>query len=134
MGKKKLLYINNFEAPYRVPFFNLLGEKFDLTLVLTQRPEDRKDRNAKWFAHTERNYKVVYLNTTKIAGVRIAFDIRKMLMDYELIFMDMYGNPTNMYAIFCMNRMKKKFLLSVDGMLPRKHENPLVYMVKKYCL
>ena len=55
-------------------------------------------------------------------------------MDYELIFMDMYGNPTNMYAIFCMNRMKKKFLLSVDGMLPRKHENPLVYMVKKYCL
>lgn len=44
MGKKKLLYINNFEAPYRVPFFNLLGEKFDLTLVLTQRPEDRKDR------------------------------------------------------------------------------------------
>ena len=134
MGKKKLLYINNFEAPYRVPFFNLLGEKFDLTLVLTQRPEDGKDRNAKWFAHTERNYKVVYLNTTKIAGVRIAFDIRKMLMDYELIFMDMYGNPTNMYAIFCMNRMKKKFLLSVDGMLPRKHENPLVYMVKKYCL
>ena len=48
-----------------MPFFNLLGEKFDLTLVLTQRPEDRKDRNAKWFAHTERNYKVVYLNTTK---------------------------------------------------------------------
>ena len=62
MGKKKLLYINNFEAPYRVPFFNLLGEKFDLTLVLTQRPEDRKDRNAKWFAHTERNSKLLLIS------------------------------------------------------------------------
>ena len=131
--KKKLLYINNFEAPYRVPFFNLLGEYYDMTMAFSQKPSDRTERNLKWFKEPERTYKVLYLNTIKIGNIKIAFSIRKLLKDYDLIFMDMYGNPTNMYAIYCMQRMKIPFFMSVDGMLPKK-ESFFTHRIKSYFL
>mgnify|MGYP004630692091 FL=1 len=132
--KKKLLYISNFEAPYRVPFFNLLGDYYDMTLALSQNPEDRKERNKAWFQNEKRTYRVVYLKTTKLFGVKVGFGIKKMLGNYDLVFMDMYSNPTNMYAIWCMNRMGKQFVMSVDGMLPRDHQNLLVHKMKSYFL
>ena len=132
--KKKLLYINNFEAPYRVPFFNILGQHYDMTLALSQHPEDRKERNAAWFQEVERAYKVIYLKTTNILGKPVGFRIKKMLNDFDIVFMDMYANPTNMYAIWCLNRMGKKFVMSVDGMLPRENQNPFIRYMKSYFL
>ncbi len=132
--KKKLLYINNFEAPYRVPFFNLLGEEYDMTLALSQRSEERTERNANWFSEHERNYRIVYLNTKNIFGKKIGFEIKHMLGEYDLVFMDMYANPTNMYAIYRLNRMRKPFAMSVDGMLPSENQNPLIHFMKVYFL
>lgn len=132
--KKKLLYINNFEAPYRVPFFNLLGEVYDMTLALSQKPEERKERNVKWFVDHERTYQVVYLSSTCFLGKKIAFEIKDMLNQYDLVFMDMYANPTNMYAIWCLNHMHKPFFLSVDGMLPHVRESKLLFFVKRFLL
>ena len=134
MKKKKLLYINNFEAPYRVPFFNFLGEKYDMTLVLSQKPEERKERHAEWFVEHKRNYQVVYLHTKDFLGKKVGFEIKQFLDKYDIVFMDMYANPTNIYAIWCLNRIKKRFIMSVDGMLPRQNESLLYYKIKKYLL
>ncbi len=132
--KKKLLYINNFEAPYRVPFFNYLGQNYDMTIAFSQRPEERKERNLKWFQPLERNYKSLYLDTVQLGNIKIAFSVKKILKDYDIIFMDMYGNPTNMYAIYCLNRMKKPFVMSVDGILPKQNEKFLAKAIKRYFL
>lgn len=132
--KKKLLYINNFEAPYRVPFFNYLGEKYDLTLLLSEKPSDRKERNKKWFVDHNRNYNLIYLDVKNILGIKISFDVKKYLCDYDIVFFDMYSNPTNIYAMYCLNKMQKKYVLSVDGMLAKSKELYLLRQFKKYLL
>ena len=131
---KKILYINNFEAPYRVPFFNLLGEHYDLTLAFSETNEEQLGRDKKWFVNPERKYKVINLKCKKIFGKKICFDVKKMLGDYDLVFMDLYGSPTNMYAIHCLRKTKTPFVLSVDGMLHRENERTILKKIKKYLL
>lgn len=134
---KKILCIDNFEPPYRVPFFNILGAHYDVTLALSERKNEQKGRNEKWFVEQDRNYKLIQLPGKKIFGKKICFSVRELIRDdsYDLYFMDMYGNLTNMLAILLINMKKKnkKFILSVDGMLERK-ENKLVKMLKSYLL
>lgn len=131
--KLKLLYINNFEAPYRVPFFNMLAEHFDMTLALSQNDTDRKERNPKWFASHERKYRIVYLkkNCFKLP---ICFEIRKYIKEYDLVFMDMYGNPTNSFAVAYLKLKKIPFVMSVDGLFLRSEESHLKYLIKKFFL
>ena len=131
---KKVLYINNFEAPYRVPFYNLLGEHYDLTIAFSETQDEQKGRDKKWFSNEKRNYKIIQLNGKNIFGKRVCFDVKKMLKDYDLVFMDMYGSPTNIYAMHCLKRSGVPFVLSVDGMLDRSNEKALSVMLKRFCL
>lgn len=132
---KRIIYINNFEAPYRVPFFNLLAEKYDLTLALTDRVTDDKSRNKKWEYCGERKYKIKKLRCLNILNSRLSIDVIKELNNYDMVFMDMYGTPTNLLAIFWMTYIKKKkFLLSIDGMHEHENESKISVLIKKIIL
>lgn len=131
---KKLLYLNNFEPPYRVPFFNLLGERYDMTLALSETTTDRTERNMAWFTEHERSYQVKQLSCRSILGRPVATQVKEMLGDYDLVFMDMYGNWTNMYAIWRMALSGRKFMLSVDGLLPHDRENLFSRSIKHFLL
>lgn len=132
--KKSLLYINNFEAPYRVPFFEMLNQEYNMTLALSQHPKDRKERNPAWFQQGSRTYDTVYLKTVNVMGAQVGFQIRDMLPKYDIVFMDMYANPTNMYAIYCLNKAKRRFVMSVDGMLAKEKQPFPIRFLKKYFL
>lgn len=128
---KKILYINNFEAPYRVPFYNLLADKFDLTLAVTNYATDDKVRNKNWAYSGKRKYNIKYLRCIKIFGKKISFNILKMIKDYDMVFMDMYGNFTNLLVIFMMKYVKRqKFIISVDGMLINENESKISIWLK----
>ncbi len=132
---KRILYINNFEAPYRVPFYNLIAEKFDLTVAFSDATSDQSERNQKWFYNGDRKYKVIQLNCKKVFGKRLGFEVLKYMKDYDLIFMDMYSNPTNLLAnLYLKFTRKKKLVLSIDGMLKHPNESWFIRAFKRWIL
>ena len=132
---KKILYLNNFEAPYRVPFYNGLAEKYDLTLALTNKILDDKTRDKAWDYSGDRKYAIKKLKTVGFSKYKISFEVLKMLDNYDLIFMDMYGTLTNTLVCFWLKYIKKrKFLLSVDGILNIENENIISIFIKRIIL
>ena len=126
---KKLLYINNFEAPYRVPFYNGLGSYFDMILLLSRPPERVMERNKKWFYTGDRKYKLEYSN-----GVFQLIKLIRYINKSDIIFLDMYGTLFHVFAIIYMKVFGIPFILSVDGMLPKKNEFCLKRIFKKYLI
>ena len=61
MKYMKVLYISNYPSPYRVDFFNLLGQKVDLTVSFTERPEEQRHRAKAWFHTNYDHFKAVFL-------------------------------------------------------------------------
>ena len=53
MSKMKVLYMTNYPAPYRVDFFNKLGEECDLTVTFEESSTMQKHRDASWFCEEE---------------------------------------------------------------------------------
>ena len=76
MDGSRILYISNIEVPYRTKFFNLLGEKCDLT-VLYER-EKSLNRNAEWTTSEKSGYNKEFLGGMKLGNER-AFSFRILM-------------------------------------------------------
>lgn len=129
----KILYFNNFEAPYRVPFYNLLGNKYKLTLLLTDKPEDVKERNAKWFSREKKIYQTKYLRKDLFCIVSL-YDMIKNIKRNDVVFMDMYGTKYHVLMMLLMYLFNKKIYLSVDGLLKKNNESFFRKLLKSIVL
>ena len=69
---KKILYVTNLPAPYKVLFFNLLSENVDLTVVYER--EKASNRDDKWKADIQKNYKEIYLKGKNVGDRICLFD------------------------------------------------------------
>ena len=116
---KKILYVTNLPAPYKVLFFNLLSENVDLTVVYER--EKASNRDDKWKADIQKNYKEIYLKGKNV-GTESAFstEIINILKTrkYDIVLMNGYSSPTAMLAIFYMKMFHIKYGIVCDGMLP----------------
>lgn len=134
---KKILCLENFEAPYRVPFYNLLAERYHLDLALTDTLGEQTTRNQRWQNNDKRKYNTIYLKRSfRLFGYNVCFSILKLLnKDYDLFFMTMYGTPTHILAMLWLKFiLRKPFLISVDGMLQQNQEKFLSVIIKKIIL
>lgn len=129
----KILYFNNFEAPYRVPFYNLLGNKYKLTLLLTDKPEDVKERNTKWFSREKKIYQTKYLHKD-LFGIVSLYDMVKNIRRNDVVFMDMYGTKYHVIMMMLMYLFNKKIYLSVDGLLKKNNESFFRKLLKSVVL
>lgn len=111
----KVLFVANIPTPYRVDFFNELGNKCDLTVVF----EGKKatDRNEAWKAGEFRNFKACHLK-----GIRTGSDsffcpgiIKLLKENWDFIVLGCYYTPTSMLAIEYLKLRKKKFAIEADG-------------------
>ncbi|MCQ2385166.1 MAG: glycosyltransferase, partial [Clostridia bacterium] len=117
---------------YRVPFMNLLGEKYDLTLVLTESNEiqaEKESREKSWFYRGERTYRAEVLPCRKILGKYVCFAVLSYLKhhSFDLVFFDMYGTPSVSLALLWLIVRRKPYCLSIDGGLI----SPNGFLVKK---
>lgn len=120
MNKKKLLYLTNLPAPYKIDFFNLLSKEFDLTVVAERRSAD--DRDPKWIKDKECRFVLLYLSGIKYGNSSIiSFGIIKYLKsDYDLVIVNGYASPTMIIAINYLSSKKIPFFFVSDGMIPKK--------------
>lgn len=129
MKYMKVLYISNYPSPYRVDFFNLLGQKVDLTVSFTERPEEQRHRAKAWFHTNYDHFKAVFLK--KKIG-KIFFDIIPLIKKgWDYIILGGYSTPTLMLAIEYMRLRRIPFAIEADGGL-LKREGRIKYQVKRH--
>lgn len=58
---KKVLFLTNYAAPYRIAFFDQLADSVDVTVLFSERIEDKKHRSAQWFIPGEGKCTIVQL-------------------------------------------------------------------------
>ncbi len=127
----KVLFITNYPSPYRVDFFNLLGQQCDLSVCFLNTPEEQKHRSDKWFNTDYSGFKAIFLNKeTNMLGVKPDIkDVLKNVFDY--IIFGGYSSPTQMYAMEYLRYRKIPYYIEADGGLI-KHDSFIKKLIKKH--
>ena len=129
----KVLFITNYPSPYRVDFWNLLGQSVDLTVSFTSSPKDQTHRSSKWFNLNYDHFRPVFLeNKRRFFGKTIFTDVIPLIKEgWDCIITGGYSSFTTMYAIEYMRLRRISFYLEADGGLISK-DSWLKYLVKKH--
>ena len=123
MNRRKVLYITNLPAPYKIDFFNLLSKDFDLTVVAERKSAD--DRDPKWIKDKKCDFNLFYLTGIKYGNSSIiSFGIIKYLKaGFDLVIVNGYASPTMIIAINYLYSKKIPFIFASDGMIPKKSDS-----------
>lgn len=119
---KKLVFLTNYPSPYRVQFFDELGKYMDVTVLFSERKEDKIHRSADWYIGSQGHFKTVQLTkTTSIKGRDLCMDVTDWLKkDWDAIILCGYSSPTIMLAMSWLRQHKRPFYMEVDGGLIRE--------------
>jgi len=130
----KVLYITNLPTPYRVKFFNQLGNKTELT-VLYER-STANNRNSKWLENDGYSYKDIFMNGIKFKDDQaLNFEVIKYINEFRdrIIIVGGYSTPTGMLAIYYMKMKGIKFIINADGGLI-KQDSFFKYKLKSFLI
>ena len=131
---KKVLFLTNYPSPYRVRFFDELANTMDVTVLFSDRIEDKKHRSARWYIEGNQKFHVVHLSRRAAVfhSNSLCLDVTEWLKrDFDAIVVCGYANPTNMLAICYLALHKIPFYMEVDGGLIRQ-EGTAQYHFKKF--
>jgi len=131
---KKILFITNLPSPYRMDFFNYLGQSCDLTVIFERKKaEDRDDR---WVGHAAIHFKEVYadLKPFRKEGSKGRGLIKLLkISDYDLVIFSGYASPSVRAAIAYCIRKKIPYYIEYDGGFDKK-DSFIKACYKKYLL
>ena len=112
----RVLFLTNIPSPYRVNFFNCLGELCDLTVLFERESSSERDESWKNFSADKFRYRV--LKGIKL-GVAEAFcpGVKKHLMknEYDAVIISNYTTPTGWLALRYLKKKKIPFFIEGDG-------------------
>ena len=130
----RVLFITNYPSPYRVDFFNLLGQQVDLTVVFTEKPEAQFHRSKKWFNTDYSGFEAIFLHQGIRLGSRTVFkDVFPLLRaGFDYIILGGYSSATQMAAIEYMRIHRISFSIEADGGLLPLKESKVKYYLKRH--
>lgn len=132
----RVLYICNFESPYRIEFWNDLTEYFDVTVLFSETKEQQGERNRKWFGNKKYKFTAHMLKQVKLLGkASICFDVITYLkkQSYELVIFHPYSPPTCILGIIYCIRHKIPYVINSDGGFPKTGKG-IREKLKKYLI
>lgn len=131
----KVLYVTNIPAPYKVDFFNGLGEKVDLTVVFEATGASDQGINFNYNLETIKSFKAVFLREGNIKEKSVNRKIIRYLdADFDEIVIGAYSYFTEMFALLWLKAKKKPYFLSTDGGLIKENENPIKKWYKTFLI
>lgn len=130
---KRVLFITNYAAPYKVQFYDELSRYFDVTVVFSDKIEDQKHRTSEWFTKGNGGFHSVQLTRCvgTLKGENICIDVMEWIRKpWDVIVICGYASPTMMIAMAYLRMKRIPFWLEVDGGLVRQ-DSAAAYAVKR---
>jgi glycosyltransferase involved in cell wall biosynthesis len=127
---KKVLFISNVPAPYRIDFFNELGKEVDLTVLFEAKTTPFTVFN--YNMDDIKNFKAVFLKEGDIEERKIDWNILRYLKrnTYDKVVVTNYAYYTEAIAILALKFWNIPYEMELDGGVLRK-ERKLVRALKQ---
>lgn len=130
---KKILFITNIPAPYRIDFYNELGKYVDLTVLFEAKGASDQGIKFNWNYDKIENFKAIFLSEGDIKERKVDWSIFKYLKGnvYDEIVVTNYSYFTEMAAIIYLKMMHIPYYMETDGGIIRE-ENVLKRFYKRF--
>ena len=131
---KKVLFITNIPAPYRIDFYNELGKHCELTVIFEAKRAPGITFN--WKENTISNFKAIFLKEGEIQETKIDWSIFKYIkqLKYDVIFITNYAYFTEMAALLSIKLRNIPYYYEVDGAMAKYHEGKAKKIFKSFFL
>lgn len=130
---KQVLFLTNYASPYRVWFFDELRKYCHVTVLFSERIEEKKHRDAAWFveSHSDVHYVQLEKRKASLRGKDLCTDVIDWLQKpFDKIVICGYSSPTNMLAMAYLKAKKIPFCMEIDGGLIRP-DSKAMYLFKR---
>jgi len=131
--KKKVLFITNIPAPYRIDFYNELGKCVDLTVLFEAKGASDQGIRFNYNYDKIENFRAIFLSNDDIKERRIDWSIFKYLKygKYDVIVTTNYSYFTEMAALIYLKLRRIPYYMETDGGIIRE-ENVLKKSFKRF--
>lgn len=130
----KILFITNIPAPYRIDFYNELGQNCDLTVIFEAKRAPGITFN--WKEDAIKNFKAIFLKEGEIEEKRVDWSIFRHLrnLNYDKIFITNYAYLTETVAILSIKLRGIKYYYELDGAMAKQNEGAIRKSIKSFFL
>lgn len=130
---KKILFITNIPAPYRIDFYNELGKYLDLTVLFEAKGANDQGIKFNWNYDKIVNFKAIFLSDGDIKERKVDWKILKHLKknEYDEIVVTNYSYFTEMAAIIYLKLFRVPYYMETDGGIIRD-ENFIKRIYKRF--
>lgn len=131
---KKILFITNIPAPYRIDFYNELGKYYELTVLFEAKRAPGITFN--WKEDAIRNFKAIFLKEGNIEEKRIDWSIFNYIksLKYDRIVVTNYAYATEMMALLSIKLRKIPYYYELDGAMANYQEAKIKRFTKRFFL
>lgn len=128
---KKLLFVFNHPAPYKVRFLNELSKHYDLTVIFER--SANKDRQKDFYFEKENSFKQVKIKGIPFGNENfISNGVVKHLKHnkYDLVIMNGYTTVSEMLAIKYLKKHKINYCFYINGGIIKIKESKIKKAIK----
>lgn len=131
----KVLWLFSHPAPYKIDFFNSLGQKIDLHVIFERNQEG--DRPKEFYYEKAKNFKMEILPSIKLGDSSSYYGpiLKKIKsIPFDIIVINGYATFTEMKVIRYLNRHKIPYIIAINGGIPKRNEPFLKKKLKTHYL
>lgn len=136
MGQKlkKVLFITNIPAPYRIDFYNELGKSCELIVIFEAKRAPGITFN--WKEDHIKHFKAIFLKESDIQEKKVDWNIFKYIaqLKYDAIFITNYAYLTEMAALLSIKLRNIPYYYEVDGAMAKYNESNIKKAFKSFFL
>ena len=110
----KVLWLTTMPSPYRVDFFNLLGQSCQLTVCYEVQLTAEREKS--WINLDSSHFRSIYLKNRKSGGAPFCPDFNRYITrEYDIVLISNYICPTAMWAVPKLRRLRIPYFIVADG-------------------